>query len=272
MAKDKVSDWSSSPANNTDIGGIDINEGCAPSGINNAIRELMAQIKDMITGADGDSQTVGGNLTVNGTTTLVGDSTAPTQLSTDNSTKIATTAFVKSITSLLGSMSTQNSNSVNITGGSITGITDLAPADGGTGLSSITANAVMIGNGTSPVTTVSPSSAGNVLTSDGTSWSSQTPNAIGVGQTYQDMSGSRSLGTSYTNNTGKPIFVYVTLRGKGNSVYTITVGSLTWVANSYSEDFESQVPQSFIVPNGMSYAITHTSGTGNSFGTWVELR
>ena len=70
MAKNKVSEWSSVPANNTDIGGIDIAEGCAPSGINNGIRELMAQVKDMITGADGDSQVVGGNLSVTGTTTI----------------------------------------------------------------------------------------------------------------------------------------------------------------------------------------------------------
>jgi hypothetical protein len=93
MAKNKISEFSSTPANNTDIAGIDIAEGCAPSGINNAIRELMAQLKDMITGADGDNQVVGGNLTVTGTTTLTGDATAPTQLSADNSTKLATTAF-----------------------------------------------------------------------------------------------------------------------------------------------------------------------------------
>jgi hypothetical protein len=70
MAKNKISEWSSNPSNNTDIGGIDIAEGCAPSGINNGIRELMAQVKDMVTGADGDSQVVGGNLSVTGTTTL----------------------------------------------------------------------------------------------------------------------------------------------------------------------------------------------------------
>jgi hypothetical protein len=64
MAKNKVSEWSAVPANNTDIGGIDIAEGCAPSGINNAIREMMAQVKDMVTGADGDSQVIGGTLTL----------------------------------------------------------------------------------------------------------------------------------------------------------------------------------------------------------------
>lgn len=73
MAKNKISEWSSTPANNTDVGGIDIAEGCAPSGINNAMREMMAQIKDMQAGTDGDNFTVGGNLAVTGTTTLSTD-------------------------------------------------------------------------------------------------------------------------------------------------------------------------------------------------------
>jgi len=72
MAKTKVSEWSSNPADNTDVGGVDINEGCAPSGINNAIRDVMAQIKDMQTGADGDNFVVGGNLTVTGTSAFTG--------------------------------------------------------------------------------------------------------------------------------------------------------------------------------------------------------
>ena len=95
MAKNKISEFSSTPLNNTDIGNINIAEGCAPSGINNAIRELMAQLKDQQTGADGDSFTVGGNLSVAGTTTLTGAATAPTPTFADSTTKIATTAFVQ---------------------------------------------------------------------------------------------------------------------------------------------------------------------------------
>jgi hypothetical protein len=75
MAKNKVSEWSATPADNTDVGGIDINEGCAPSGINNAIRDVMAQIKDMQTGADGDNFAVGGNLSVTGTSAFTGVAT-----------------------------------------------------------------------------------------------------------------------------------------------------------------------------------------------------
>jgi hypothetical protein len=66
MAKNKISEFSSTAANNTDIANINIAEGCAPSGINNAIRELMAQLKDQQTGADGDNFTVGGGFTCTG--------------------------------------------------------------------------------------------------------------------------------------------------------------------------------------------------------------
>ncbi|CAB5222682.1 Intramolecular chaperone auto-processing domain containing protein [uncultured Caudovirales phage] len=55
MANTKISEFSSTPGNNTDIDGINIAEGCAPSGINNAIRELMAQLKDFQAGTAGDS-------------------------------------------------------------------------------------------------------------------------------------------------------------------------------------------------------------------------
>jgi len=54
MAKTKISEFSSTPANNTDIDGINIAEGCAPSGINDAIRELMSQLKDLQAGLSGD--------------------------------------------------------------------------------------------------------------------------------------------------------------------------------------------------------------------------
>jgi len=55
MPRTKISEFSATPANNTDIDSINIAEGCAPSGINDAIRELMAQLKDFQTGAVGDS-------------------------------------------------------------------------------------------------------------------------------------------------------------------------------------------------------------------------
>jgi hypothetical protein len=80
MPKNKVSEWSATASNNTDIGGINIAEGCAPSGINNAIRELMAQVKDMQAGTDSDNFTIGGNLSVTGDSTIGSASTSTVTL------------------------------------------------------------------------------------------------------------------------------------------------------------------------------------------------
>lgn len=75
------------------------------------------------------NETVGGNLTVSGTIggVLASTVTGTTQTAGDNSTKIATTAYVATAitnaTGSLGTMSTQNANAVAITGGTITGAT-----------------------------------------------------------------------------------------------------------------------------------------------------
>jgi hypothetical protein len=85
------------------------------------------------------------------------------------------TAWTSAALPTLGTMASQNANNVAITGGSITGITDLAVADGGTGSSSLAANNVLLGNGTSALQVVAPSTSGNVLTSNGTTWTSTAP-------------------------------------------------------------------------------------------------
>ena len=55
--------------------------------------------------------------------TLSDGTVATTQSASDNSTKVATTAYVDNATGTLGTLSTQDSNSVSITGGSVTGVT-----------------------------------------------------------------------------------------------------------------------------------------------------
>jgi microcystin-dependent protein len=72
MAKTKISEFDVDPSNNTDINSINIAEGCAPSGINNAIRQLMSDLKEFQTGAADDDFTVGGDLVVDGTSTFTG--------------------------------------------------------------------------------------------------------------------------------------------------------------------------------------------------------
>jgi hypothetical protein len=272
MAKNKISEYSSTASQNTDIGNININEGCAPSNINNAIRELMAQIKDFQQGADGDGLTVS---TLNATTATIGSLSANSfgaiTATSANISGALTTATASITTATITNVISSNAS---ITGGSITGITDLAVADGGTGRSALTADNVILGDGTNQVKFVAPGTTGNLLTSNGTTWTSAAPPAatpsVGVGQTWQ--SPSRTLATTYTNSTGKPIMVNASVRCTGQSVLAKGFVDGVEVARAYSPDCcgvpqNNFFPISFIVPDGSTY-----SCTGASLDLWRELR
>jgi hypothetical protein len=69
MSKDKISDYSATANSNTDIAGINIDEGCAPSGINNAIRTLMKQLKDWQSGSQDVYITPAGSVSAPAVTT-----------------------------------------------------------------------------------------------------------------------------------------------------------------------------------------------------------
>jgi hypothetical protein len=55
MPKTKISEYSTTAGDNTDIQSINIAEGCAPSGINDAIRTLMSHLKNFQSGTSADT-------------------------------------------------------------------------------------------------------------------------------------------------------------------------------------------------------------------------
>lgn len=79
--------------------------------------------------------------------------------------------------------------------GTITLAGTLGIANGGTGATTLTANNVILGNGTSALQFVAPGTSGNVLTSNGTTWESSTPNS---GWTFVSTSSDQNLATSST--------------------------------------------------------------------------
>jgi hypothetical protein len=144
--------------------------------------------------------------------TFTGTPLAPTATAGTSTTQIATTAFVAAAIStgvsgiatnltgtalgltagtvttnanLTGDVSSSGSNATTIGAGKVTNamlagsidltskVTSTLPiANGGTGAATLTVNNVLLGNGTSAVQTVAPGTTGNVLTSDGSTWTS----------------------------------------------------------------------------------------------------
>lgn len=91
---------------------------------------------------------------------------------------------------------------------------------------------------------------------------------IGSGQTWQDMSGSRALGTSYQNTTGRPIMVAVEFNNGGStSLFQVSNDNATWVTIGTGNFYgHTQI----VIPNGSYYRVTN--GGGAAYYYWTELR
>lgn len=90
--------------------------------------------------------------------------------------------------------------------------------------------------------------------------------APGVGQTWQNMLGSRAAGTNYTNSTGKPIVVIATFGNSGvafNAQFTING---TQIVTCYYYTGVGGCG-AIIVPDGATY-----STSGATLSSWWELR
>lgn len=205
--------------------------------------------------------------------TFTGTPAAPTATAGSNTTQIANTAYVKveidSATGSLGTMSTQNKTAVDITGGTIVGITDLAVADGGTGTSSITANSVILGNGSSSLSgnLVAPGTSGNVLTSNGTTWTSAAGPAAPSVITQQ----SRATNTTHSINvsgTNRPIMLCLHYSGICGALTDIRV-EFQWGLGSLSQNFVTypQVTVNYVVDpsNSITVFLTPTTATTLQF-------
>ena len=82
MAKNSITDYDNIANNNTDIQSVDIAENCAPSGINNAIREMMADLADVNDGTVALTSPKVGSLT----TDTISESTSGNGVAVDGMT------------------------------------------------------------------------------------------------------------------------------------------------------------------------------------------
>lgn len=151
----------------------------------------------------------------------------------------------------------------------------LPVASGGTGAATLTANNVLLGNGTSAVQVVAPGTSGNVLTSNGTTWSSTALPAGGVtslnGQTGAITDTNLYAIGSYVNGRPANYTSYsVNTTVAGSSLYATNTGD---VYQSFYSGWVSFAAQSFVNTGtwrcvSPAYA---SGGTDGYSGLWVRI-
>ena len=205
------------------------------------------------TKADTASPTFTGTTTIASVAISGGTITGITDLAVaDGGTGASTAANAR--TNLSAASSGANSDITSITG--LT--TALTVAQGGTGAATLTANNVVLGNGTSAVQFVAPSTSGNVLVSDGTTWTSGsagvTSAVAGNGIAVSSATGAVTISLDYYTGT--------TLL---NTSYPI--GSYLFLVNGNSGSSNTSIPN-MRVNTAYSYFQNATAGGTALSGTW----
>jgi len=124
------------------------------------------------------------------------------------------------------------------------------------------ATSTEVSNRTNVSASVNPSNAATIAQSTD----------LGIGQSWQNVTGSRASGITYTNNTGKPIQVNVLIRDTNGTGFSLIVGGVTIFSLNYDISPNGFYPISFIVPIGNTYKVTWAGDTGQQLVSWAELR
>jgi hypothetical protein len=136
--------------------------------------------------------------------------------------------------STIGAAPSAGSSSINSVGTITSGVwngTAIAVANGGTGVTTLSANGILIGNGTSAVTTVAPSTNGNVLTSNGTSWISSTPSVSLIREVANEFTATTaqtSFTLTQTPSVNSKVKMYINGVRISNTAYSVSGVTLTY--------------------------------------------
>lgn len=92
-------------------------------------------------------------------------------------------------------------------------------------------------------------------------------------QAYTNVLGSRAIGTTYTNTTGRPIFMGIAASsGASGSVLSLAMAGLGTIASSAIATGAAQnLSFNALVPPGATYVV-QSSGTASTLNSWNEYR
>jgi hypothetical protein len=90
----------------------------------------------------------------------------------------------------------------------------------------------------------------------------------GIGMTWQSVTSSRAVLTTYTNATGRPIMVFVKMADSGSNACVFDIDGVTVSATSHNGGNGNSSFQG-IIPTGSTYRVSNGSWP---IGSWQELR
>ena len=90
---------------------------------------------------------------------------------------------------------------------------------------------------------------------------------FGIGQTWQDVTASRALSTTYTNTTGRAKYLKMWGAGSTSAIATLVVNGTTIDATAVNTSSLAFLHVEGLIPNGSTYSITSSS----SITKWFEL-
>ena len=97
---------------------------------------------------------------------------------------------------------------------------------------------------------------------------SHTPSSLGVGQTWQEVTNQRRMNETYTNTTGKPIYIQVNINNAANVMFWVEINGLKI---EHNEDYRCVM--NYIIPPNATYKVYSQNGATNYVYTkWYELR
>jgi hypothetical protein len=144
--------------------------------------------------------------------------------------------------------------------GSLT--TTLGVSKGGTGLTTITANNILLGNGASAIQTVAPGNTGNVLTSTGSGWASSAPFSYTLPTANTTtLGGVKVDGTTITANNGVISASATKTISNKTGAYTVVAGDLGKIINCTSGTFTVSLTAAASLGSGFTCTIWNTSNT-----------
>lgn len=95
-----------------------------------------------------------------------------------------------------------------------------------------------------------------------------TPPSLGINQTWQEVTSQRRMNETYTNTTGKPIYIQVNINNAANVMFWVEINNLKI---EHNEDYRCVM--NYVIPPNATYKVYSQNGATNYVYTkWYELR